>query len=74
MKKENIKEPEKCGFEGCYSDATWKGTSTKESIEKIKDREVKKNKHLFKVGQWHYCDKHHDVIAGYSPHLEFERL
>lgn len=72
QKKE--KEKEKCSHIGCYDDAVWKGTATKESIAAIKDREIKQNKKLFQPGEWFYCDKHKENIKGYCPHLQFEAI
>lgn len=67
------KEIQKCGFSGCYDDAIWKATATQESIDKIPNDE-NRNKHLFKVGSWYYCDRHRKIVEGYCPHLQFEKL
>ena len=74
-KEEKEKVVEKCAHQGCSDDATWKGTSTKKSIESFKDdNEVKNNRYLFKTGTWYYCDKHRQILEPYNPHLEFEKL
>ena len=64
----------KCSHLGCDAEATWKGTSTKESISKINDEYINKIKHLLKAGTWFYCNKHKDIIEASSPHLQFEAI
>lgn len=75
MTEKKEKEAQKCVHLGCEEDATWKGMSTKQSIEKVPVENVKLDvRPLFRVGKWHYCDKHKEIIAGYNPHLQFEKL